>query len=96
MGIEGLPEDAEQALDVIASTGLLKVSTPLGDVKLRSSQEVELQPGGTPFGVRIKQEDDGSITPMLLFDTKKTRDRPRTIDAEDIVSKALEEFDEAS
>lgn len=96
MSIEGLPEDAEQALDAIAGTGLLKASTPLGDIKLRSSQEVELQPSGTPFGVRIKKEDNGSITPTLLFDTKKIKDRPRSIDAEDIVSKALEEFNEAS
>lgn len=96
MGIQGLPEDAEQALDAIAGTGLLKASTPLGDIKLRSSQEVELQPSGTPFGVRIKKEDNGSITPTLLFDTKKMRNKPKSIDAEDIVSKALEEFNEAS
>lgn len=96
MSIEGLPEDAEQALDAIAGTGLLKASTPLGDIKLRSSQEVELQPSGTPFGVRIKKEDNGSITPTLLFDTKKMSNKPKSIDAEDIVSKALEEFNEAS
>lgn len=96
MGIEGLPEDAEQTLDAIAGTGILKASTPLGEIKLRSSQEIELQPAGTPFGVRIKREDDGSITPTLLFDSKKLRDKPKTIDAEDIVSKALEEFNEAS
>ena len=96
MSVEGLPEDAEQALDAIAATGLLKASTPLGEIKLRSSQEVELQPNGTPFGVRIKKEDDGTITPTLLFDSKKMRDKPAAIDTEDIVSKALEAFNEAS
>ena len=96
MGVEGLPEDANEALNLLGSTGFLKASTPLGDVKLRSSQEVELQPNGMPFGLRIKREDNGEITPTLLFDSKKLRDKPALINAEDIVSKALEDFDEAS
>ena len=96
MSVQGLPEDAEDALDLVGGTGLLKASTPLGEVKLRSSQEVELQPNGTPFGLRLKKEDNGAITPTLLFDSKKLRDKPAFINAEEIVSKALEEFNEAS
>lgn len=96
MGVKGLPEDADQTLDTITCTGLLKASTPLGEIKLRSSQEIELQPAGTPFGLRIKREDNGSITPTLLFDSKKMRDKPKEINAENIVSRALEEFNEAS
>lgn len=96
MGVEGLPEDPEQAIDAIASTGLLKASTPLGEVKLRSSQEIELQPANTPFGLRIKKEDNGTITPTIVFDSKKLREKQRPINAEEILDKALEEFNEAS
>lgn len=96
MGVKGLPGDAEEALDQLALTGALQLNTALGDIKLRSSQEVELQPSGTPFGVRLKKEDNGSITPTLLFDSKKMREKGKPINAEDIVSKALEEFNEDS
>lgn len=96
MNVEGLPEDAGQTIDAIAGTGLLKASTPLGEAKLRSSQELELQPRGTPLGVRIKKEDDGTITPTVLFNSKKLRDKPRMTEAKDVVDRALEEFNEAS
>ena len=96
MGIEGLPGDAGEALDQLGRTGALQLNTALGDIKLRSSQEIEIQPSGTPFGVRLKKEDDGSITPTLLFDSKKMQEKQKPINAEDIVSKALEEFNEAS
>jgi hypothetical protein len=96
MGVEGLPGDAEEALDQLGRTGALQLNTALGDIKLRSSQEIELQPSGTPFGVRLKKEDDGSITPTLLFDSKKIREKRKPLNAEDIVNKALEEFNEAS
>lgn len=92
MSIENLPEDPEDIVDIAAKAGYLKVKTDIGDIKLNSHNSVEIQPKGTPFGAKIKVENDGSVTPTLTFDTKKLREPKKNIDAKQMLDDALEDF----
>ncbi len=92
MSIENLPQKSEDGIDIIANAGYLGVDTEFGEIKLNSHDSVEIQPKGTPFGAKVKVEDDGSITPTLTFDTKKMREPKKNINPEEILDDALEEF----
>ena len=92
MSIENLPEEPEEIIDIAAKAGYLKVKTELGDIKLNSHNSVEIQPKGTPFGAKVKVENDGSVTPAITFDTKKLRDPKKNIDAKQMLDDALEDF----
>jgi hypothetical protein len=92
MSIENLPEEPEDIVDIIAKAGYLKIQTDIGDIKLNSHNSVEVQPNGTPFGVKIKVEESGNITPTLTFDTKKLREPRKKIDAKQMLDDALKDF----
>ena len=92
MSIENLPEEPEDIVDIIAKAGYLKVQTDIGDIKLNSHNSFEVQPKGTPFGAKVKVENDGSVTPTITFDTKKLRDPKKQIDAKKMLDDALEDF----
>jgi len=92
MSIENLPEEPEDIVDIAARAGYLKVKTELGEIKLNSHNSVEIQPKGTPFGAKIKVNNDGSLTPTLTFDTKKLREPKKNIDTKQLLDDALEDF----
>jgi hypothetical protein len=92
MSIENLPQEPEEIIDIAARAGYLKVKTDIGDIKLNSHNSVEIQPKGTPFGAKIKVNNDGSLTPTLTFDTKKLREPKKNIDAKQMLDDALEDF----
>jgi hypothetical protein len=92
MSIENNPQNLNDGIDILADAEYLKITSNIGDVKLNSSNEVELQPNGTVFGARIKVEENGNITPTLTFDTKKLWNKNERFDAKDTVDQALEDF----
>ena len=92
MPLENLPQEPEDIVDIIAKAGYLKIQTDIGDIKLNSHNSVEVQPKGTPFGVKIKVEESGNITPTLTFDTKKLREPRKKIDAKQMLDDALKDF----
>lgn len=92
MSIHNLPDDEKDIVNLAARAGYLKVETDIGEVKLNSYNQIEVQPKGTPFGAKVKVEQDGSITPTLTFDTKKLRDPKKPIDPKSILDDALEDF----
>lgn len=92
MSIENFPEDEKDIANLVARTGYLKVETDIGEVKLNSYNQVEIQPKGTPFGAKIKVEENGDITPTLTFDTKKLREPKKNIDTKQLLDDALEDF----
>jgi hypothetical protein len=92
MSIENLPEEPEEIIDIAAKTGYLKVGTDIGDIKLNSHNSVEIQPKGTPFGAKVKVNNDGSLTPTLTFDTKKLREPKKNIDTKQLLDDAIDDF----
>lgn len=84
--------DTNDALDIVAKSGYLKVETDIGDIKLNSHNSVEIQPKGTIFGTKLKIEDSGDVIPTLTFDTKKLRQPRKNIDAKQMLDDALEDF----
>ena len=77
MSIENLPEEPEEIVDIAAKAGYLKVKTDIGDIKLNSHNSVEIQPKGTPFGAKVKVENDGSVTPTLTLIQRNYENRKR-------------------
>jgi hypothetical protein len=92
MSIENLPEEPEEIVDIAAKAGYLKVENELGEIKLNSHNSVEIQPKGTPFGAKIKVNNDGSLTPTLTFDTKKLREPKKNIDTKQLLDDAINDF----
>jgi len=92
MSIQNLPDDEKDFVNIVDRAGHLKVDTEIGEIKLNSYNEIEVQPEGTIFGARVKVEENGSITPTLTFDTKKLRDPKKHIDPKSIIDSALEDF----
>jgi hypothetical protein len=92
MSIDNLPEEPEDIVDIAAKVGYLKVGTDIGDIKLNSHNSAEIQPKGTPFGAKVRVENDGSVTPTITFDTKKLREPRKNIDAKQMLDDALEDF----
>jgi hypothetical protein len=92
MSIENLPEEPEEIIDIAARAGYLKVENELGQIKLNSHNSVEIQPKGTPFGAKVKVNNDGSLTPTLTFDTKKLREPKKNIDTKQLLDDAIDDF----
>jgi hypothetical protein len=92
MSIENLPEEPEEIVDIAAKAGYLKVENKLGEIKLNSHNSVEIQPKGTPFGTKIRVNNDGSLTPTLTFDTKKLREPKKNIDTKQLLDDAINDF----
>lgn len=92
MSIKNLPEEPEDIIDIAASAGYLKIQTDIGDIKLNSHNSFEVQPNGTPFGIKIKVEESGNFTPTLTFDTKKLRGHKKNINSKQMLDDALEDY----
>ena len=92
MSIENLPDNEKDIIDLASRAGYLKVDTDIGEIKLNSYNQVEIQPKGTIFGTKVKVEENGNITPTLTFDTKKLREPKKNIDTKQLLDDALEDF----
>jgi hypothetical protein len=90
--MSNLPEDPEQVIDLVAKSQYLKVNTELGEIKLEAHNQINIQPKGTPLGVKLKLEETGDITPTITFDTKKLREPSKNINPCEIVDNAIEEY----
>jgi hypothetical protein len=94
--MNNLPEEPEEIIDVVAKTQYLKVANELGEIKLEAHNQINIQPKGTPLGMKLKVEETGDITPTITFDTKKLREPNKVIDTKQIVDKALEDYENPS
>jgi hypothetical protein len=90
--MSNLPEEPEEIIDLVAKSQYLKVNTELGEIKLEAHNQINLQPKGTPLGVKLKLEETGDITPTITFDTKKLREPSKKINPSEIVDNAIEEY----
>lgn len=92
MGIHNLPDDEKKIVDIIAKAGYLKASNDKLEVSLESHNTLNIQPKKNIFGAKIKVEENGTITPILTFDTKKLRDNSNKTDPKDAIDNALDDF----
>jgi hypothetical protein len=92
MAIEDLPNSDEDAVNILAQAGYLKAGNKNLEVSLESSNTLNIQPKGNLFGAKVRVEDDGSVTPILTFDTKKLREKKNYIPPENLVDQALKDF----
>lgn len=92
MSINNLPDSEKDIIDVLSKTGYLKASNDKIEVSLESSNTINIQPKGNIFGAKIKVEENGNITPILTFDTKKLWNKEERIDVEGTIDDALKDF----
>lgn len=91
--MENIP-DEKQVIDILGKVEVLKLETEELTLSLEAHNKVNIQPKGTPLGAKVKIEDNGSITPMITFDTKKLRDKKKDINVEKLIDNAIEEYNE--
>ena len=92
MSKNNFPDEEKDVVDILARAGYLKAENDKVTVSLDSANTLNIQPKGTPFGAKVRVENNGSITPTLTFDTKKLRDKPNYVPPKDLVDEALEDF----
>lgn len=92
MSKNNFPDEEKDVVDIIAKAGYLKAENDKIKVSLDSANTLNIQPKGTPFGAKVKVENDGTVTPTLTFDTKKLRDKPNYVPPKDLVDQALADF----
>lgn len=92
MSKNNFPDEEKDVIDIFAKAGYFKASNDKVTVSLDSANTLNVQPKGTPFGAKVRVENNGSITPTLTFDTKKLRDKPNYVPPKDLVDQALENF----
>lgn len=96
MAIENLPDDEKDVVDILAKAGYLKAENDKVAISLESANTLNIQPKGNVFGAKVRVEKDGSVTPILTFDTKKLREKGRYTKPEDAIDAALNDFWENS
>lgn len=89
-----VPDSYEDAIDLAGKARLLKLKNAAGSIELRDSETIEIQPSGTPLGLRLKAKDNGEVIPTVLFSTDKMRGVKKEINAKDVVDSALNEWNE--
>lgn len=91
--MENAPDSLDEVVDILAKSGYLKVENDKVKISLESSDTINIQPTGTIFGAKIKVEEDGSITPTVTFDTKKTREKGKFTPPDKIVDNAIDDWE---
>jgi hypothetical protein len=92
MSIENNPEPIENAMDIFAKAGYVKAENDKISISLDSANTLSIQPKGTIFGMKVKVEQDDTLTPSLTIDTKKLRDTRRYTPPEKLLDQAIENF----
>jgi len=90
--MEELPSNSEEAIDLIAEIGYLKVENNDISISLDSHNQINIQPKGTLLGAKLRVEESGDITPIITFDTKKLREPRKEINPVEMLDKALEDY----
>jgi hypothetical protein len=90
--MSNLPEDPKDIVDLVSKTEYLKINSELGEIKLEAHNQVNIQPKGTPLGMKLKVEQTGDVTPTLTFDTKKLKELIKKINPSEIVDNAIEDY----
>jgi hypothetical protein len=90
--MSNLPEDPKDIIDLVSKTEYLKINSELGEIKLEAHNQVNIQPKGTPLGMKLKVEQTGDVTPTLTFDTKKLKEPIKKINSSEIVDNAIEDY----
>jgi hypothetical protein len=90
--MSNLPENPEEIVDIISNSQILKINTELGEIKLEAHNQINIQPKGTPLGMKLKVEETGDIIPTITFDTKKLQQPKKEIDAKQMLDDAIRDY----
>lgn len=86
--------DKEKITQYVLRTGLVKAEIKNIELTWEDLQQLHIQVKNNSLGVRVKIEEDGSITPTLTFDTRKLNSNIHNIDHE--IEIALQKYDQST
>ena len=89
---KNLPDSKEELTDILAKSKYLSVDIGSKSISLESHNSVNIQPKGTPFGVKVKV-DDGKSSVTLTFDTKKMQEPKKQINFENLIDDAIRNYE---
>jgi hypothetical protein len=85
--------DRKKIVQYALKSGLIKTGVGTVDLTWEDLKQINVQLKNNPLGIRLRIEDDGTITPMLTFDTKKLKSKQnRTNDAIETALKNYEGY----
>lgn len=90
MGIENLPNDPDEIVDILARAEYLKIENENVMIKFENHNTINVQPKGTPFGAKLNMDEDPSLT--FTFDSKKMRDAGKKFIAKDVIDNAIDDY----
>jgi hypothetical protein len=88
---QGSLMEAEQIVDTAAKAKLLSLETNAGSVALSSVSSIDFYGPGS-LGLRLA-EKQGEIVPSLLVNSKRLRPSGQFLGAQQVIDRALEEFE---
>lgn len=59
--------DEKEIISYALKSGLVKVKNDIAEITWEDIKQLKLGIGKTPFSVRVKMEDDGTVTPTVMF-----------------------------
>lgn len=59
--------DEKEIVSYALKSGLIKVKNDIAEITWEDIKQLKLGIGKIPFSVRVKMEDDGTVTPTVLF-----------------------------
>lgn len=82
----------KKILDMVAKSDQLKVSINDLELKLKALNEINVMSKRLNVGIGLRQEDSGSITPILLYDNKKSKKSVDPNKLQDEIDSAIENY----
>ena len=83
--------DEKEIIGYALKSGLVKVKNDIAEITWEDIKQLKLGVGKTPFSVRVKMEDDGTVTPTIMFQFGSSNINSKIIDSK--IDDAIQEYE---
>lgn len=81
----------EQIVSYALQSGLIKVKNDIAEITWEDIKQLKLGINKTPFSLRVKMEEDGTVTPTVLFNFNNTSINLDHIDS--AINNAIQDYE---
>lgn len=90
--MEDLSElDKEQIVSYALQSGLIKIKNDIAEITWEDIKQLKLSIAKTPFSLRVKMEEDGTVTPTVLVNFNNTSTNLNRIDS--AINTAIQDYE---
>ena len=83
--------DEKEIIGYALKSGLVKVKNDIAEITWEDIKQLKLGVGKTPFSVRVKMEDDGTVTPTIMLQFGSSNINSKIIDSK--IDDAIQEYE---